>query len=84
MALKLSLWCRAALIRHLPERIVSYKEGQPAALPPALGDQRDCAAQEFAPWLKWLIFEAVLVVCVKALASRLQSLQPIFEAVGWL
>jgi hypothetical protein len=45
---------------------------------------RALTTQEFAPWLKWLIFEAVLALVVRALAAKVSSLEPFFEAVGWL
>ena len=39
---------------------------------------------EFQPWLKWLIFDAVLTLLVGALVRRAEPLRPLFEAVGWL
>ena len=40
--------------------------------------------EEFEPWLKWMIFDAVMAVVVKAVASRWKALSPYLEAVGWL
>jgi hypothetical protein len=40
--------------------------------------------QEFEPWLKWLIFEAVLALIIRALVSRIAALEPFFEAIGLL
>ena len=41
-------------------------------------------AQEFGPWWKWMVFDALLKLIARALARRSQRLESIFEAVGWL
>ncbi len=41
-------------------------------------------AQEFGPWLKWLIFDALLTIIVGFLATRFKQLRPVMELVGWL
>jgi hypothetical protein len=38
-----------------------------------------CNAQEFAPWWKWLLFDALLTLVVGAVASRFESTRPLFE-----
>lgn len=40
--------------------------------------------QEFSPWLKWLILDAILALIVRALAANCEWLVPYFEAIGWL
>ncbi len=40
--------------------------------------------QEFGPWWKWMVFDALLKLIARALARRSQRLESIFEAVGWL
>lgn len=40
-------------------------------------------AQEFDPWLKWVVFDALLSLVVAALVKRVDSLRPFFETIGW-
>lgn len=40
--------------------------------------------EEFGPWLKWLIFDALLTIIVGFLATRFKQLRPVMELVGWL
>ncbi|PNW75578.1 hypothetical protein CHLRE_12g532327v5 [Chlamydomonas reinhardtii] len=40
--------------------------------------------EEFGPWIKWLVFDALLTLIVGFIASRFEATRPIFEAVGWL
>lgn len=47
--------------------------------PPALLS----ALQEFQPWLKWIIFDAVLTLVIGQLVKYCEGLRPLFEAVGW-
>lgn len=44
----------------------------------------DGTSQEFSPWWKWIIFDALLALIVGWLANRFEGLRPFFEAVGWL
>jgi hypothetical protein len=39
--------------------------------------------QEFQPWLKWIIFDAVLTLVIGQLVKYFERLRPLFEAVGW-
>jgi hypothetical protein len=39
--------------------------------------------QEFEPWLKWVILDAVLAIVVAALVRRVEPLRPLFESIGW-
>jgi hypothetical protein len=40
--------------------------------------------QEFQPWIKWLVFDAVLTLLLGLVVKRFESLRPVFEAIGWL
>jgi hypothetical protein len=40
-------------------------------------------SQEFQPWLKWIIFDAVLTLVIGQLVKYFDGLRPLFEAVGW-
>lgn len=40
--------------------------------------------QEFAPWWKWMVFDALLKLIARFLARRFPRFESIFEAVGWL
>jgi hypothetical protein len=39
--------------------------------------------QEFQPWLKWIIFDAVLTLIIGQLVKHVEAVRPLFEAVGW-
>ncbi|WIA12258.1 hypothetical protein OEZ85_012323 [Tetradesmus obliquus] len=39
--------------------------------------------EEFQPWLKWIIFDAVLTLVIGQLVKYFEGLRPLFEAVGW-
>lgn len=41
-------------------------------------------AQEFQPWLKWLVFDALLTLLLGLVVKRFEVLRPLVEAVGWL
>lgn len=38
--------------------------------------------EEFSPWLKWLVFDAVLRLAVQYLVKRSERLRNLFERVG--
>lgn len=40
--------------------------------------------EEFGPWIKWLVFDAILALIVNLIANRFESARPLFELVGWL
>jgi hypothetical protein len=40
--------------------------------------------EEFSPWLKWLVFDAVMSYIISLLAKRVPAVRNFFEAVGWL
>jgi hypothetical protein len=40
--------------------------------------------QEFEPWFKWLVMDAVLALLVGAIAERALHLRPVLRAIGWL
>lgn len=58
-----------------PPRCLPSPLGAPPPPPPP---------QEFQPWIKWLIFDALLTLLLGALVRRCEALRPVFEAVGWL
>ncbi|PNH02428.1 hypothetical protein TSOC_011600 [Tetrabaena socialis] len=37
--------------------------------------------EEFAPWIKWLVFDALLTIIVGLIASRFEATRPLFELV---
>ena len=39
-------------------------------------------AQEFQPWVKWLIFDALLTLAIGTLLRRYKGLRPALEALG--
>jgi len=39
--------------------------------------------QEFQPWLKWIIFDALLTLLVGQLVKHVEVVRPLFEAIGW-
>ena len=41
------------------------------------------AAQEFEPWVKWVIMDALLALAVGLLSTRVPRLQSAFRAIGW-
>jgi hypothetical protein len=41
------------------------------------------AGEEFDPWLKWVLFDALFALATAAVARRLAFVRPLFEAVGW-
>jgi hypothetical protein len=40
--------------------------------------------EDFSPWLKWLVFDAILTALVGILANRYKGLHPLFRALGRL
>jgi len=38
--------------------------------------------QEFQPWIKWLIFDALVTLAIGALLRRYKGLRPALEALG--
>lgn len=42
------------------------------------------SAQEFEPWVKWVIMDAVLALAVGIISPRVPRLQSAFRAIGWL
>ncbi|KAK9832576.1 hypothetical protein WJX81_000055 [Elliptochloris bilobata] len=50
----------------------------------ALARLLDWLLQEFEPWFKWMVFDAVLYLVANAAVKRLSRLRPAFEAVGWI
>jgi hypothetical protein len=40
--------------------------------------------QEFEPWLKWVIMDALLSLAISILTRHAKHLKPIFNAIGWL
>jgi len=38
---------------------------------------------ELGPWIKWIIYDALLTLVIGWLVHRLEFLRPVFEAVGW-
>jgi len=43
----------------------------------------DWAGEEFDPWLKWIVFDALFALATAAVARRVAAVRPLFEAVGW-
>lgn len=46
-----------------------------------------CAAicsQDFQPWLKWLVFDAVFTLLITVLVKRAEFTRPLFTLIGWL
>ena len=43
-----------------------------------------CCLQEFEPWFKWMLFDAILFALVSTSAKQIKFLRPAFEAVGWI
>ena len=41
-------------------------------------------SQELSPWLKWLLFDAILTLLVRAVSEKSSRLRSLFEALGWL
>lgn len=40
--------------------------------------------QEFEPWFKWVIMDAVLALVVSVVARRIKRVRPVLRAIGWL
>jgi len=40
--------------------------------------------EDFSPWLKWLLFDAILTALIGILATRFKGLHPLFRALGRL
>lgn len=40
--------------------------------------------QEFEPWLKWVMLDALLSLAITLLATRVQRVKPALRAIGWL
>lgn len=43
----------------------------------------DWAADEFDPWIKWVVLDALFAVVTAAVARRVGAVRPLFEAFGW-
>mmetsp|Transcript_11443 Transcript_11443/g.29330 ORF Transcript_11443/g.29330 Transcript_11443/m.29330 type:complete len:92 (-) Transcript_11443:349-624(-) len=41
------------------------------------------ALDEFEPWLKWMVYDAVFALVTAALVKRCNRLAAVFEALGW-
>ncbi len=41
------------------------------------------AADEFDPWLKWVVLDALFALATAHVARRVALVRPLFEAVGW-
>ena len=46
-------------------------------------DQAVCMLQEFEPWFKWLIMDAVLAYVVGVSARKWLRLASFYQAIGW-
>jgi hypothetical protein len=44
----------------------------------------DWVLEEFEPWLKWVVLDACLALCVGAVAKRVKAARPALRAIGWL
>ena len=42
------------------------------------------SAQEFEPWFKWMIMDAILALLLNITVHRVRGLRPVFLAIGWL
>lgn len=75
----------AACMPHLRCRSVPLRAHQPCP-PPPTHTCNACtrASQEFQPWLKWIIFDAVLTLVVGRLVKHAEFTRPLFEAIGWV
>jgi hypothetical protein len=40
--------------------------------------------QEFQPWLKWLLYDALFTLVLRAVAGKSDRLRTWFELVGWV
>jgi len=40
--------------------------------------------EEFEPWLKWIIFDAVMTLIIRGVSNRWKQSVPYLEAIGWL
>ena len=40
--------------------------------------------EEFPSWVRWMIMDAVLALCINATINRARQLRPLFLAIGWL
>ena len=40
--------------------------------------------QELSPWFRWLVYQALLTLLLRALAKRIRTLQPYLEALALL
>ena len=40
--------------------------------------------QELSPWFRWLVYQALLTLLLRALAKRVRTLQPYLEALALL
>jgi hypothetical protein len=43
----------------------------------------DWAADEFDPWVKWVVLDALFALLTAAVARRVSAVRPLFEAFGW-
>ncbi|BDA47293.1 hypothetical protein COCOBI_10-1390 [Coccomyxa sp. Obi] len=43
-----------------------------------------CVLEEFEPWFKWVILDAVLALVVSLVAKRIKRARPVLRAIGWL
>lgn len=42
------------------------------------------AADEFDPWIKWVVLDALFALATASVARRVALVRPLFEAVGWV
>ena len=40
--------------------------------------------EEFPSWVRWMIMDAVLALCINVTIHRARHLRPLFLAIGWL
>ncbi|KAG1672602.1 hypothetical protein FOA52_002082 [Chlamydomonas sp. UWO 241] len=74
-----------------PEAAVSRTKATKPVVPTWLARLRDGVwaqiedlFEEFTPWLKWLVFDSLLLLIVRFLSRRSTRLEALFEALGWL
>lgn len=44
----------------------------------------DWVLEEFEPWFKWIVLDAVLSLCVGLAAKKFKTARPALRALGWL
>ena len=40
--------------------------------------------QELSPWFRWLVYQAILTLLLRALVKRMRTLEPYLEALALL